>query len=62
MMGKDYYAARDAYKLEDLAAKKYEFYAQHAIDPNVKNLFSQIAQTQRKNAQEFQQMMNQFPQ
>ena len=61
-MAKDYYVARDAYMLEDLAAKKYEFYAQHAVDPNVKNLFTQIGQVQRKTAHEFQQLMNQLPQ
>lgn len=61
MLAKDYYVARDAYKLEDLAAKKYEFYAQNTADQEVKQLFTQIAQTQRQTAQEFQQMMNQFP-
>ncbi|WP_157872730.1 hypothetical protein [Desulfoscipio gibsoniae] len=61
-MAKDYYVARDAYKLEDLAAKKYQFYSQQAVDPQVKNLFNQISQVQQKTAQEFQQMMNKFPQ
>ncbi|MDQ0341066.1 rubrerythrin [Caldalkalibacillus uzonensis] len=61
-MAKDYYIARDAYKLENLAAKKYQFYAQNATNPEVQQLFSQISQVQQKTAQEFQQMMNQFPQ
>lgn len=61
-MAKDYYIARDAYKLEDLAAKKYSFYAQNSVDPKVKNLFTQVSQVQQKTAQEFQQMMNQFTQ
>lgn len=60
-MAKDHYIARDAYKLEDLAAKKYEFYSQQAADPEVKQLFGEIAQVQKKTAREFQQMMGQFP-
>lgn len=61
-MAKDYYISRDAYKLEDLAAKKYAFYAQNAANPQAKQLFQQISQVQQQSAQEFQQMMNQFPQ
>jgi ferritin-like metal-binding protein YciE len=61
-LAKDYYIARDAYRLEDLAAKKYAFYAQNAQNPQVRQLFNQIAQTQQQAAQSFQQMMNQYPQ
>lgn len=61
-MAKDYYLARDAYKLEDLAAKKYEHYAQQSVDPKVKQLFAQIAQVEKETAHEFQQLMNRFPQ
>ncbi len=61
-MAKDYYISRDAYKLEDLAAKKYTFYAQNATNPQVKQLFQQTSQVQEQTAQEFQQMMNQFQQ
>lgn len=60
-MAKDYYVVRDAFMTEDLAAKKYEFYAQHAVDPKVKGLFQEIAQIQRRTAQEFQQLMGQLP-
>ncbi|MDR6224069.1 ferritin family protein [Desmospora profundinema] len=61
-MSKDYYLAQDAYKLEDLAAKKYAFYAQNAKNAQVQQLFNQIAQDQQQGAQTFRQMMNQFPQ
>ncbi|TEB18029.1 hypothetical protein Psfp_00153 [Pelotomaculum sp. FP] len=61
-MAKDFFVARDAYMLEDLAAKKYQFYSQHAVDPVVKNLFAQVSQVQQKTAKEFQQMMKKFPQ
>jgi rubrerythrin len=60
-LAKDHYVVRDAFITEDLAAKKYEFYAQHAVDPKVKGLFQEIAQVQRRTAQEFQQLMGQFP-
>ncbi|MDQ0340804.1 rubrerythrin [Caldalkalibacillus uzonensis] len=52
-MAKDYYIARDAYKLEDLAAKKYQFYAQNATNPEVQQLFSQISQVQQKQLKSF---------
>ncbi|MBA4495237.1 hypothetical protein ACFO25_00315 [Paenactinomyces guangxiensis] len=61
-MAKDYYIARDAYKQEDLAARKYAFYAQNCTSPEAKQLFTQISQVQQQTAQKFQQMMNQFPQ
>lgn len=60
-MAKDHYIVRDAFITEDLAAKKYEFYAQHSVDPKVKGLFQEIAQVQRRTAQEFQQLVGQFP-
>ncbi|WP_373233357.1 hypothetical protein [Cohnella sp.] len=46
-MAKDYYISRDAYKLENLTAKKYAFYAQNATNPQVKQLFQQTSQVQR---------------
>ena len=61
-MAKDYYVCRDAYKLEDLAAKKYDFYAQNSTDPEVKQLFLKVAQVQHQAAQDFQQMINNYPQ
>ncbi|MBA4493922.1 spore coat protein [Paenactinomyces guangxiensis] len=60
-MAKDYYIARDAFKQEDLAAKKYAFYAHNCTNPEAKQLFNQIGQVQQQSAQRFQQMMNQFP-
>jgi rubrerythrin len=60
-MAKDHYVVRDAFITEDLAAKKYEFYAQHSVDPKVKSLFLEIAQVQRRTAKEFQQLTDKFP-
>lgn len=40
-MAKDYYISRDAYNLEDLAAKKYSFFAENAKFQQMMNQFPQ---------------------